>query len=143
MVVGCPEEKTMKYYLDSCTIISIFEDGDRKGAEKLKSVTHSDVKIPSMVKAEFLTGVYNNRKAEYKIDKAIKILAPYEIIPFDSDAAVTYARIRTDLEKKGNIIGPNDLVIAATVLSRGGILVTGNTKEFKRVEGLHVEDWCG
>ena len=132
----------MTYYLDSCTMISIFERGNQKGAKKLRSIAPSNVKIPSMVKAEFLTGIYNNHRAEQKIDLSEKILAPYEIIPFDSDALVTYAKIRAELEKKGNTIGPNDLIIAATVLSRGGILVTSNTNEFKRVEGLYVEDWC-
>lgn len=54
---------------------------------------------------------------------------------------MVYARIMANLEKDGNIIGPNDLIIAAITLSHGATLVTHNKNEFKRVEDLVVEDW--
>ena len=60
---------------------------------------------------------------------------------FDYNAAFLYGKIRASLENKGNNIGPNDLFIAALVLSLNGILVTNNTREFSRVEGLLIEDW--
>jgi tRNA(fMet)-specific endonuclease VapC len=66
---------------------------------------------------------------------------PFEIVSFDSRSADYYGTVRLELEKKGQLIGPNDLVIAATVLAHGGVLVTHNVKEFKRVKGLKVEDW--
>jgi len=56
-------------------------------------------------------------------------------------SAQSYANIRTDLEKKGQIIGANDLLIASHALSLGAVLVTNNTREFKRVEKLSLEDW--
>ena len=65
----------------------------------------------------------------------------FEIVPFDKAAVWVYAEIRANLERKGQIIGQNDLVIAATVLSRNGILITNNIKEFSRIEGLLYEDW--
>ena len=49
--------------------------------------------------------------------------------------------LRTDLEKKGNIIGPNDLIIAATTLAHGATLITHNIGEFERIDDLLVEDW--
>ena len=52
-----------------------------------------------------------------------------------------YGRIRADLERRGEVIGPNDLIIAATTLSMEATLVTRNVVEFRRVEGLLVEDW--
>lgn len=63
-----------------------------------------------------------------------KIFALYEIIPFDTAASEEYGRIRAELEMMGKIIDPNDLVIAVTVLSNGGTLVTNNTKEFSRIK---------
>ena len=69
------------------------------------------------------------------------MVEPYEIVLFDARCAITYARIRADLESRGQSIGPNDLMIAATVLTHGGILVTRNTKEFARVQGLELEEW--
>jgi tRNA(fMet)-specific endonuclease VapC len=65
----------------------------------------------------------------------------YEIIPFGDKEIITYARIRVNLEEKGNIIGPNDFIIAAITLSHGATLVTHNTKEFERVDDLLLEDW--
>jgi tRNA(fMet)-specific endonuclease VapC len=60
---------------------------------------------------------------------------------FDSEAARSYGEVRADLEKRGKIIGPLDLLIAAHALSLGVILVTNNTSEFTRVKNLSVEDW--
>lgn len=59
----------------------------------------------------------------------------------DDDAAKTYGDIRSKLEKAGTPIGPNDLMIAAIALAQNRILVTHNTKEFNRIEGLFWEDW--
>lgn len=68
-------------------------------------------------------------------------LAPYASLPFDDLAAERYADIRHTLEKAGNIIGPQDILIAAICLSRGCTLVTSNTREFARIPGLLIEDW--
>jgi tRNA(fMet)-specific endonuclease VapC len=100
-----------------------------------------DVKVPSMVKAELIAGAFKSQKDRSNLRSIEKTLSFFEIIPFDDTAAMIYGKIKTELERKGNMIGPNDLIIAATVLSRGGTLVTSNTKEFRRVEGLHLVDW--
>jgi tRNA(fMet)-specific endonuclease VapC len=63
------------------------------------------------------------------------------VLPFDSDAAVHTAEIRADLERRGCVIGPYDLMIAGHARSRGLIVVTGNLREFERVDGLRCEDW--
>lgn len=70
-----------------------------------------------------------------------QFLIPLEIIDFDYKAGVEYGQIRTKLEKKGLPIGSLDLLIAAHAKSLALILVTNNEKEFKRVEGLKVENW--
>ena len=66
---------------------------------------------------------------------------PFDVAPFTRHAAECYGRIRADLEAKGQIIGANDLLIAATVMAENGVLVTHNTREFSRISGLAVEDW--
>ena len=62
-------------------------------------------------------------------------------VPFDSEAAMAAARIRFELEKRGFSIGPLDILIAGTAVSRGAALVTNNSSEFSRVPGLQVMDW--
>jgi tRNA(fMet)-specific endonuclease VapC len=67
-----------------------------------------------------------------------------DVIPFgalDADTSVHYGRIRADLERKGTPIGANDLWIAAQAMALGAALVTDNTREFARVEGLVMENW--
>jgi tRNA(fMet)-specific endonuclease VapC len=66
---------------------------------------------------------------------------PFSSLPFDDDAAEVYGRIRTQLEKSGKPIGPNDLLIAAIAIAHDATLVTHNTGEFSRVEDLRYEDW--
>jgi tRNA(fMet)-specific endonuclease VapC len=62
-------------------------------------------------------------------------------VPFDHEAAREAARIRIELEEQGLAIGPLDLLIAGTALSRGAVLVTHNHGEFSRVKGLRTADW--
>jgi tRNA(fMet)-specific endonuclease VapC len=62
-------------------------------------------------------------------------------LPFDDDAADEYGKLRAHLASSGQMIGPNDLMIASIALARGLILVTHNVREFARVPGLVVEDW--
>ncbi|MDR1799371.1 MAG: type II toxin-antitoxin system VapC family toxin [Bifidobacteriaceae bacterium] len=80
-------------------------------------------------------------RPEQNTEAVRRFLAPFAIQPFDSAAAIHYAAIRAGLEATGQVIGPNDLLIAATVLAAGGVLVTHNTKEFSRVPGLLLENW--
>jgi tRNA(fMet)-specific endonuclease VapC len=70
-----------------------------------------------------------------------QLLAGIQQIPFDREAALEAARIRIDLESRGLLIGPMDLLIAGTAASRGAMLVTNNTKEFSRIKGLRLADW--
>jgi tRNA(fMet)-specific endonuclease VapC len=63
------------------------------------------------------------------------------VLAFDSEAAAHSAEIRADLERRGGVIGPYDLMIAGHARSRGLVVVTGNLGEFQRVRGLRCEDW--
>ena len=65
----------------------------------------------------------------------------FEILPVTEETAQTYGLLRCDLATKGQIIGSNDLWIAAHALLLGLTLVTGNEREFRRVVGLKVENW--
>ena len=67
--------------------------------------------------------------------------ARLSVLPFDDAAALHTASIRADLERRSMTIGPYDLMIAGHARSRGLVVVTGNLKEFHRVDGLRAEDW--
>lgn len=70
-----------------------------------------------------------------------RLLEPFHSIPFDDSCADQYAQISSTLRRQGMLIGANDLLIAATALSRKLTLVTHNVDEFSRVTGLLIEDW--
>lgn len=131
----------MKYYLDTNICIYFLKGQYFQLLNIIMSHSPTDIKIPSLVKAELLYGAEKSQKKEENLEKVKKFLLPFEIISFDDQAAIAYSVIRADMEKTGIVIGPNDLIIAATVLSRRGILVTNNEKEFRRIPGLTVENW--
>jgi tRNA(fMet)-specific endonuclease VapC len=86
--------------------------------------------------------VFNSSNPERNQLALTLFLANIEVTPFGDDAAVEYGRIRADLKCMGTPIGANDLMIAAHAKSLGMTLVTNNTREFSRVEGLSIEDWA-
>jgi tRNA(fMet)-specific endonuclease VapC len=63
------------------------------------------------------------------------------ILPFGDSDAVKYGQLRADLKRRGELIGPIDMLLAAQALANELIFVTNNTDEFKRVAGLKIEDW--
>lgn len=69
------------------------------------------------------------------------LLSRVAVLPFNAQEAEIAAKIRAQLELIGTPIGPYDMLIAGTTLSANAVLVTHNTKEFSRVEGLRIEDW--
>ncbi len=71
----------------------------------------------------------------------LTLLAAFDILPLDAPAHLHYGEIRAHLEKTGQPIGANDLLIAAHARALGLVMVTNNVREFQRVPGLVVEDW--
>ena len=131
----------MSFYLDTNICIYFLKGTYPTLLTKMLTLRPSDIKIPAIVKAELIYGAEKSIKRDENLEKVSSFLLPFEIIPFDDDAADYYGFIRADLEKKGTPIGPNDLLIASTALSKDGILVTNNTKEFERVQNLRLENW--
>ncbi len=94
-----------------------------------------------MVKAELVLGAHKSKTRDSTVEKLERFLQPFEIIPFEDQMTYHYAATRSEGESQGNVIGPNDLLIVATVRFHDGTLVSNNVGEFSRVAGLKVEDW--
>lgn len=132
----------MKYYLDTNICIYFLKGKFSRLKETLLSKNPNDIKIPAIVKAELLYGAEKSNQRENNIEKVNAFLFAMQIVGFGDLETAAYSKIRAGLEKKGLPIGPNDLIIAATVMANDGILVTNNTKEFERVNGLVLENWA-
>jgi len=131
----------MMYFFDT-NICIYFLKGVFPELQKRVLATEPDkIRIPSMVAAELIYGAQKSQKAAETLEKVKRFLKPLQIIPFDEEAAFFYGNIRAALEKAGNTIGFNDIIIAATVLAHNGTLVTNNSGEFSRISGLNLENW--
>jgi tRNA(fMet)-specific endonuclease VapC len=131
----------MKYMLDTNSCIYIIKKHPIQVLSHLKKKNISDVCISAITLAELQYGV---QKSERKAQNSLALsefLAPIEILPFDDASAIEFGKIRAVLEKKGARIGEYDLMIAAHAISLDLILVTNNSKEFKGVSNLNIENW--
>jgi len=131
----------MIYFLDTNICVYYLNKSSSAVIEMLEKLPTANVKIPSMTAAELLYGAEKSGKREYNLKLFKDFLSIYDIISFDDKAAGYYSVIRAELEYKGQIIGGNDIIIAATVLANSGVLVTHNTDEFSRVKQLKIENW--
>ncbi len=95
--------------------------------------------IPTIVFAELAFGLEKSQQRSATLLAYEELERSYEAVEFDCKAAREYGRIRAFLQAKGTLIGPNDLLIAATAISRRATLVTRNIREFSRVPGLRLQ----
>jgi len=130
-----------RYMLDTDTCSYIMKRSSRAVIKRLRAVPVADVCISVITKSELLYGVEVSPRRTQDAT-ALKAFLPHvEVLEYPDEAATHYAQIRADLKNRGEMIGANDLFIAAHARSLGLRLVTNNTAEFGRVKGLTVENW--
>ena len=123
------------FLLDSSACIQVLRN--KTGLGKLPDPANTGISV--IVAAELWTGVKKGRSTHpHQAGRLEVFLSLFWIADFNLDAALHYADIRAELEAAGTPIGPLDLLIAAQARSLGATLVTGNTREFKRVKGLKI-----
>ncbi|MBI5005607.1 MAG: type II toxin-antitoxin system VapC family toxin [Nitrosomonadales bacterium] len=108
---------------------------------KLQAHSPSQVILCDVVKAELYYGAYKSARSEANLAVLATLFASFNSYPLDGEAARLSGEIRADLARKGTPIGPYDVQIAAIALVNDCVLVTHNTGEFSRIEGLKLEDW--
>lgn len=123
----------------------LFENGRKHKPEAViqRFLRHDpeEMCISAVTYAELMHGVEKSRAVEKNRIAISLFLSPITVLESNAPAAEEYGKVRAELERKGTPIVPMDLLIAGHARSEGLILVTNNTREFKRVEGLTVEDW--
>ena len=128
------------YLLDTNTLIYFFK-GIGDVANILLSKPPKDIFIPSIVLFELEVGIAKSTKPQKRREQLESLISRINISSFGAQEAKVAATIRANLESKGTPIGPYDTLIAGTALNNNATLITNNTKEFRRVKGLIIEDW--
>lgn len=131
----------MRYMLDTNICIYAIKHKPEQVFMRLQEHDPIDICISSVTYAELVHGVEKSKAIEKNRVALALLLANIEIMNFDSLAAESYGKIRADLEKAGTPIGSLDMMIAGHAKALGYTVVTNNTKEFKRVKGLKLENW--
>jgi tRNA(fMet)-specific endonuclease VapC len=130
----------MRYLTDTNIWIYYLKNRNSPVGMKLRNTPAVDIAVCSVVWAELLYGARKYEKRDERVARVVHALSPYTSLTFDDAAAAQYAEIRDKLEARGQIIGPNDLLIGAIAKTHNLILVTNNA-EFRRINGLETEDW--
>lgn len=131
----------MLYMLDTNICSYIIRNKPISIKEKLEEIEKEHtVVISTIVVAELLYGV-QKKDSPKLLNIVSSFIDNFTISDYSKVSALFYSIVRTNLEKQGQIIGANDLLIASHALSLDAILVTNNTREFQRVENLTIEDW--
>jgi tRNA(fMet)-specific endonuclease VapC len=128
------------YLLDTNIVSDLIKNPQGRVARKIAEIGESNVATSIIVAAELRFGIAK-RGSPILTMQVEGILDVLTVLPLQPPTDKSYAQVRAALEQKGQIIGANDLLIAAHALSTGCVLVTGNVGEFERVEGLEVENW--
>ena len=130
----------LRYMLDTNLCIRVLRD--RPQGLRVRFNAEADALcISTVVLSELLHGAGKSGKPVENRQEVERFASRLEVLPFDADAAAHAAEIRVMLERRGQMIGAYDLLIAGHARSRGLIVVTANLGEFSRVDGLRCEDW--
>jgi tRNA(fMet)-specific endonuclease VapC len=131
----------MRYLLDTNVCVMYLNGRSVSVRDRLQSIAIEEMAVCSIVKAELFYGAMRSNNPTRTLERQQEFLASFASLPFDDEAATVAAQIRARLASAGTPIGACDLLIAAISLANNLILVTHNTREFGRVDGLQVEDW--
>ncbi len=132
----------IRYMLDTNTIAYAKNRRPASVLERLIQHDPSEICISAITMAELEFGISHSAKPSQNRKALLMFLSGITILPFGPEAAQAYGKIRHTLQSQGQLIGANDLLIAAHAKTAGLILVTHNTREFSRIEGLKIEDWA-
>jgi len=131
----------VKYLVDTNILIYLCNSKSKLLENKFKTHQPDEFAVSAITVGEMIYGVNKSRQRYRNLQAILKIVSPFRILDFDSSDGWQYGEIRAELEKKGMSIGGNDIMIAAQAKRRGLIVITNNTKEYKRIIGLKIEDW--
>lgn len=128
----------MEFLLDTSIVIAILNRRSEPAIERLAAI-RADTALSAIVMHELSFGAYNSSAPVANLRKVHQLDLP--VLDLTRADAIMGGRVRAKLKEAGTPIGHYDVLIAGQALCRGMTLVTNNTREFARVDGLRLEDW--
>jgi tRNA(fMet)-specific endonuclease VapC len=132
----------LRYMLDTDIASYVMKGSEPKVLRKLQTIPVGDVCISAITHSELSYGAFVSPHAARDRARLDVFSRHIRVVDYSADAAPNYGQIRAFLKRSGALIGGNDLLIAAHARSLGLVLVTNNTREFKRVPDLSWQNWC-
>jgi tRNA(fMet)-specific endonuclease VapC len=133
----------MRYLLDTDTFIYIQRKTPNSVLRTFAKFESGEVGVSVIVFGELSYGAEKSAQRDRNVALVDEIAGQIAVLPLPKAAGAIYGKLRANLERKGEIIGGNnDLWIAAHAIAADLILVTNNTREFRRVAGLKIENWA-
>lgn len=129
------------YLLDTNAVITALNARSPALMARITARTPGEIAIPAIVAHELYFGAYRSQKIEYNLENLRLFFADFPIIELTQDDTRCAGQIRAALAARGTPIGPYDILIAGQARARDLTLVTNNTGEFARVDGLTLDDW--
>ena len=131
----------MIYMFDTDTVSFFMKDNPKGVRIRVAKHYRDEFCISAITYAELMFGLKRNysKQLDFWLHE---VLDKFLIIAFDDTSSVFYGEIRTALEKSGSSLDNMDMLIAASALAKGSVLVSHNTKHFSKIKNLKVEDWC-
>ena len=130
----------MRYLLDTNIVSDLVRNPQGLVMQRIRQVGEAQVCTSVIVAAELRYGAA--KKGSPRLTEQLEaVLGTLEVLPFETPADEIYGLLRARLEQAGQSIGGNDLLIAAQTVTLGYTLVTGNEREFARIDDLSCENW--
>jgi tRNA(fMet)-specific endonuclease VapC len=130
------------HLLDTNAVIALRTRKSDALVERVLDSDEGSIGFSAIVAHELYFGAYKSARVSFNLEMLRLLMADFPLIGFDREDARISGEIRAVLAARGKSIGPYDVLIAGQAKARDLVLVTSNTGEFERVEGLRVEDWA-
>ena len=133
---------SIRYMLDTNMCIYLRQNRPPEVTTRFRQMRHGDAVLSVITYGELLYGAERSQQRTRALESLARLVSLLPVLPLPDEAASAYGEIRAALEKRGEMIGGNDLWIAAHAKSAGLTLVSNNEREFKRVSGLKLQNWA-
>jgi tRNA(fMet)-specific endonuclease VapC len=131
-----------RYLLDTNICIYIRQKRPDEVLRRFQKLRPGEAVLSVITYGELLYGAAKSAQKREALERLGELIHLLPALSLPETAAEAYGRIRAELESKGQMIGNNDLWIAAHAVAAGLTLVTNNEREFRRVPALKIQNWA-